>query len=102
MIERRDLQSHCKANLGVALPILLLLGSGIGVAYGQQPAKPENPPATDKAAGQEFALRASARRERSSIPIGARFVSRFLEQTWCAGHQSPAHLRQANPPSALT
>jgi invasion protein IalB len=57
MIERRDLQSHCKANLWVALPILLLLDSGIGVTHAQQPAKPENPPATDKAPGQEFALR---------------------------------------------
>jgi invasion protein IalB len=57
MIERRDLQSHCKANLWVALPILLLLDSGIGVTYAQQPAKSENPPATDKAADQEFALR---------------------------------------------
>jgi invasion protein IalB len=57
MIEQRPRRSHPRTSPLVALPILLLLDFGIGIAYGQQTAKPEAVPPNEKPPGQEFALR---------------------------------------------
>jgi invasion protein IalB len=48
---------HPKSSLLTALATLLLLDSGTGAVYGQQTAKPEDPPPNGKPAGQEFASR---------------------------------------------
>jgi invasion protein IalB len=46
-----------RPNFSAALRMLILLNFGIGAASAQQPAKPDSTPATEKPAGQEFALR---------------------------------------------
>ena len=57
MIKQRPTRSHLGTSRLAALPILLLLDFGIGAAYGQQTAKPEDPLPNGKPSGQEFALR---------------------------------------------
>ena len=57
MIKQRATRSHLRTSRLAALPILLLLDSGIGAAYGQQTAKPEDPLPNARPPGQEFALR---------------------------------------------
>jgi invasion protein IalB len=57
MIKQRPTRSHLGTSRLAALPILLLLDFGIGAAYGQQTAKPEDPLPNGKTPGQEFALR---------------------------------------------
>jgi invasion protein IalB len=57
MTSQRSRQFRDRSHLLTALPMLLLLDFGIGPASGQQPAKPEGGPASEKPAGQEFALR---------------------------------------------
>ena len=54
MIKQRP---HPGRSRLAALPILLLLDSGIGAAYGQQTAKPEDPLPNGRPPDQEFTLR---------------------------------------------
>jgi invasion protein IalB len=57
MTSHHSCQFRDRSHLLTALPVLLLLDFGIGPASGQQPAKPEGGQASEKPAGQEFALR---------------------------------------------
>ena len=57
MIKQRPTRSHPGASRLAALPIFLLLDFWIGAAYGQQTAKPEGPPPSERPPGQEFSLR---------------------------------------------
>jgi invasion protein IalB len=57
MTMQRSRRYYGKLSLMTALPILLLLYFGIGTASAQQAPKPGDNPASEKPAGQEFALR---------------------------------------------
>jgi invasion protein IalB len=57
MVKQRPIRSHLGTSRLAALPILLLLDFGIGAAYAQQTAKPEDPLPNGTPPGQEFALR---------------------------------------------
>jgi invasion protein IalB len=57
MIEQQPRRLQPRAGPLAALPILLLLDFGIGIAYGQQTAKPEGTLPNEKSPGQEFAPR---------------------------------------------
>jgi len=57
MTKQRSCRLHGRSSLLVALPALLLLDFGAGTASAQQAAKPEGSAASERPAGQEFALR---------------------------------------------
>jgi invasion protein IalB len=57
MTSQRSRRYHSQSRLMTALPMLMLLDFGIGTASAQQPAKPDGSSASEKPAGQEFALR---------------------------------------------
>ena len=57
MTSHHSRQFRDRSHLLTALPVLLLVDLAIGPAFGQQPAKSENGPASETPAGQEFALR---------------------------------------------
>ena len=57
MIRKRSRQRYGHSSLMTALAVLMVLDYGIGAASAQQAAKPEDSPASEKPAGQEFALR---------------------------------------------
>ena len=87
-------------KLLTALPVLLLLDFGTGAASAQQLRSRKATRQARRLPVRSSRCAASARQERSSIPIGASSASRLLERTWCAGHRSAGHLRRASPPSA--
>jgi invasion protein IalB len=57
MTRQRSRRRHGRSSLLTALPVLLLLDFGAGTASTQQATKPADDAASEKAAGQEFALR---------------------------------------------
>ena len=57
MTRQRSRRYYGQSSLVTALPVLMLLDFGIGTASAQQAAKPEGSSASEKPAGQEFALR---------------------------------------------
>ena len=57
MTRQRPRQYHGQSSLVTALSVLMLLDLGNGTASAQQAAKPESGAASEKPAGQEFALR---------------------------------------------
>jgi len=57
MTRQQSCRYHGQSSVVTALSVLTLLNFGIGTASGQQAAKPEGSPASEKPAGQEFALR---------------------------------------------
>jgi invasion protein IalB len=57
MTRQRSRRYYGQSSLVTALPALMLLDFGMGTASAQQAAKPGGNPASEKPAGQEFALR---------------------------------------------
>jgi invasion protein IalB len=57
MTSQRSRQRCGQFNLVTALPVLMLLDFCTGTAFAQQAGKPDGNPASEKPAGQEFALR---------------------------------------------
>lgn len=57
MTSQRPRRHHGQSGPVTALSVLMLLDFGIGTASAQQPAVPGGDPASEKPAGQEFALR---------------------------------------------
>jgi invasion protein IalB len=57
MTRQRSRRYYGQSSLVTALSVLMLLDFGTGTAFAQQAAKPEGNPASEKPAGQEFALR---------------------------------------------
>jgi invasion protein IalB len=57
MTRQRSCRYHGQSSLVTALSVLMLLDFGTGTAFAQQVAKPEGSSASEKPAGQEFALR---------------------------------------------
>ena len=57
MTRQRSRGYHHQSLLLTTLPLLMMLGLGMRTASAQQAAKPEGYPASEKPAGQDFALR---------------------------------------------
>jgi invasion protein IalB len=57
MTKPRPCRVHHRASSLAVLPILMLSNFGLGAAYGQQTAKPEDAAPIERPPGQEFALR---------------------------------------------